>query len=369
MLSQYQLVIIAAIIIITAFIIFLIVKRQKKKVQVSEDSQEKIEEIEPKASPTTQEEIIPEEPKHEIIEDIYDELQGSEEGDFGVEEVEEASSDETTTQPIHKRDVPPHGKIKKQDFAEFSGLRIMIAEDNLINQKVINGLLADSGIELVIANDGQEALDILEKDDDFLMILMDAHMPRVDGFEATRAIRANPKYDHILVVALSGDTAADDIAKMSAAGMAEHLEKPLRMDALYDVLYAYSHNYEAKEESEFVEVVMTQELNGDKGLEICGGDEAFYHEILDEFSNNYEDSTHELGDLLKNGEIDKADKILLDIIGVTANIGADPLHDIAVEIKSKLSDQTGKSYLNLVDAYKTHLDNLLKDIKEYKEMA
>ncbi len=116
----------------------------------------------------------------------------------------------------------------------------MLVEDNIINQKVILGLWARSGIDVVVANDGVEALEILEKDNNFILILMDAHMPRMDGFEATRKIRKNPALNHIAVVALSGDTTADSIKKMTESGMNEHLEKPLRMDALYDIIYAYT---------------------------------------------------------------------------------------------------------------------------------
>jgi len=193
-------------------------------------------------------------------------------------------------------------------------------------------------------------------------------MPRVDGFEATRQIRANSEYDHILVVALSGDTAADDIKKMTEAGMSEHLEKPLRMEALYDILYAYTGtNSNAQEnDDKFVNVYVTQELNGDQGLDVCGGDEEFYHEILNEFVATYENSTQELGDLLRSGDLVAADRLLLDLVGLTANIGANNLNDISHIIKASLNDTEEKSYLTLVDQYKTSLDNLIKDIKEYK---
>ena len=130
-------------------------------------------------------------------------------------------------------------EINKGNFKEFAGLRLLIAEDNLINQKVIVGLLKESGINIKIANDGQECLDILQEDPNYQIILMDAHMPRVDGLEATRQIRANPAYNHITVMALSGDTGVDDIRKMRDAGMEEQLEKPLKIAALYQALYCY----------------------------------------------------------------------------------------------------------------------------------
>jgi len=374
MLSEFLTEIIAASAILIILVIYIIIKKKSssKTEEYTQDTQEfKIESdttIKDPYDDHKEEIVLKKEPltKEENIQD----LGGTEEGDFGESAQKEAQEKEiaetqANKRSIRKRDVIKHGKIKKDSFKEFAGERILVAEDNLINQKVLTGLLADSGIDIVIANDGQEALDILEKDDDFLLILMDAHMPRVDGFEATRQIRANPKYSHILVVALSGDTAADDIKKMTEAGMQEQLEKPLRMETLYDVIYAYSGNKEAKKDLEFVEVVMTKELNGDKGLSICGGDEEFYHEILAEFVTTYGDSAHRLQELLENENISQADKLLLDIIGVSANIGADTLNNIAENIKDALKDKQEKNYLSLVIQYKIHLEALLNDIKEY----
>lgn len=260
---------------------------------------------------------------------------------------------------IPKRPVPEPIHITKQNFSEFAGERILVAEDNPINQKVIVGLLAGSGIDVVLANDGQEALDILENDTNFLMILMDAHMPRVDGFEATRIIRANPRYDQILVVALSGDVGADDIQKMKSAGMSEQLEKPLRMESLYKIFYAYTTKITKQE------TVVPGILDHDEGLQICGGDENFYREILAEFLSDYGDSAEKLGELLRAHDLHSADALLLDIVGVAANIGAHPLVDIASHLKHALHDTDEKSYFSLYDRYKVQLNRLTQEIRGY----
>ena len=299
-------------------------------------------------------------------------LNGIEEGSFGKIEINPFEED-STSQKIKeyrvKCIVPEHEKIVKENFKEFAGIKILIAEDNLINQKVINGLLNESGIEITMADDGQIALDILEENSDFNIVLMDAHMPRVDGFEATRTIRANPNYEHIVVVALSGDTAADDIKKMQEAGMQEQLEKPLRMNALYDILYAYTKaDNAAGVKSEFVEVVMTKELNGDKGLDICGGDEDFYRDILSEFVKNYSTSPKDLKELVENNEIVKADAILLDLVGITANIGADNINIIINDLKEAIKDVEEKSYITLLDDYEQHLKILMSDIRDYQTL-
>ena len=112
------------------------------------------------------------------------------------------------------RVVPNHEKITKENFKEFAGIHLLIAEDNLINQKVIKGLLAGTGIKISMADDGKDALDMLKAHNDYFMILMDAHMPNIDGFEATKIIRSMPEYNKLPIVALSGDIAPDDIKKM-----------------------------------------------------------------------------------------------------------------------------------------------------------
>lgn len=374
MFLEYQNEIIALIAILTLLVIYLIMKTRSQGLEletkdIAQEPQEIQELDEVDETPDTDTQEQEEDSLNEPLEDeLIKELDGSEEGDFGVDENQNFKENKRKSD-IKVRDVPKHAKITKHDFKEFAGVKILVAEDNLINQKVISGLLADSGIELTMADDGQEVLDILEKDDDFLMILMDAHMPRVDGFEATRIIRENPKYNHIVVIALSGDTAADDLRKMSEAGMAEQLEKPLRMDSLYDVLYAYSGSSQESQENDadYIEVPMTKELHGDKGLAICGGDENFYFEILNEFVVTYEDSAHRLRTLLTNSQEVSAEKLLLDIIGVSANIGAEPLNKIANSLKEALEDTQEKSYFTNLEQYQAHLEKLVKDIKEFVE--
>ena len=188
---------------------------------------------------------------------------------------------------------------------------------------------------------------------------MDAHMPRIDGFEATRKIRQNSSYDHIVVVALSGDTAADDIRKMTEAGMTEHLEKPLKMDALYDIFYAYSPEAEINNNA-----LSYNELDIDEGMEISGYDTAFYHEILNEFINSYENAHEIIDTLVKQNNLQDADRLLLDIIGVSANIGAKKLTKTAGNLKSSLNSNDNEKS-RLLFQFKEDLENLAKEIKNH----
>ena len=265
-----------------------------------------------------------------------------------------------------KRELTPHSKIKKDNFTIFKGTRILIAEDNFINQKVITGLLADSGIDITMANDGQECMNILKEDTNFALVLMDAHMPVMDGFQATREIRKNPKFEHIPVIALSGDTAADDIKNMMNAGMEAHLEKPLKMDSFYDILYIYTTGDEAKQNQNISKAISKDtEFDIKKGLQICGGDKIFYLEILNEFINNYTDSDKQIGKFLNEKNIKDADKLLLDITGLAANIGADYLHKAALDLKLAIASPDDMAYISSLRNFKRTLEHISQLIQKY----
>lgn len=309
------------------------------------------------------------------------------EAEEAVDVVEDIKEDEPQTQSApppapekrvvsvkrKKRESTREGrKISKADFSDFSGSRLLIAEDNLINQKVINGVLNESGIDVVMADDGQFVMDILADDSDFEIILMDAHMPRVDGFEATRLIRENPAYDHILVAALSGDTAADDVRKMKEAGMEEHLEKPLKMNALYDVMSMYFSMDEATEEApieraEALEISVDIDdmpcLDYDMGLDICGNDEGMYKELLKEFFLGYKDSSKKMRDALVAKDYKAAQDILIDVKGTASNLGAVQFITITEHFLEAISNDNKAAYATLFKEYQSYLLALLKSIQ------
>ena len=126
-----------------------------------------------------------------------------------------------------------------RDHSEI--LRILVAEDNLVNQRLIVRLLEKRGHRVVVARNGQEVLAALEKDN-FDLILMDVQMPEMDGFEATAAIRKKEKSTglHQMIVALTAHAMKGDHEKCLAGGMDGYLSKPIRSQELDEVLARYS---------------------------------------------------------------------------------------------------------------------------------
>ncbi|MFT5662512.1 MAG: CheY-like chemotaxis protein, partial [Sulfurimonas sp.] len=128
----------------------------------------------------------------------------------------------------------------KADLEKLPQHKVLLAEDNYINQAVIKGLLDGMSIDVVCANDGKEALGELYKSSyAYKLILMDISMPNLNGYKATQKIRNNSKYNDVVIVALTGDTSSEDIKKAQDVGMQGYLTKPIEIEKFYEVLVRY----------------------------------------------------------------------------------------------------------------------------------
>ncbi len=112
--------------------------------------------------------------------------------------------------------------------------KILLAEDGVVNQKVAQGLLEQRGHQVVVANNGKEAIDALDREP-FDLILMDVHMPQMDGFEATAAIRAREQScgGHIPIIAMTASAMKGDRERCLAAGMDSYISKPVNPNEMY----------------------------------------------------------------------------------------------------------------------------------------
>jgi CheY-like chemotaxis protein len=114
-------------------------------------------------------------------------------------------------------------------------VRILLAEDNIINQKVATGLLNNMGYKADVANNGVEVLAALEVRP-YDLILMDCQMPELDGYETTQRIRASAKHGSIRIIAMTANAMRGESEKCLDAGMNDYLSKPVRLEALRDML-------------------------------------------------------------------------------------------------------------------------------------
>ncbi|WP_313646830.1 response regulator [Pseudomonas sp.] len=126
--------------------------------------------------------------------------------------------------PEHPLATPPPGSAAGR-------ARILLVEDNPVNQLVAKGMLAKLGCQVQVATQGLEALDWLERED-FDLVLMDCNMPVMDGYEASRRIRQSGRWSDLPIVALTANAMPEERERCRAAGMSDYLAKPFRREEL-----------------------------------------------------------------------------------------------------------------------------------------
>ena len=133
---------------------------------------------------------------------------------------------------------PPTLEALRVRATGLSGARVLLVEDNLVNQLVAAELLKALGMDITVVSDGIDAVGAVRDGEEgrFDVVLMDLHMPRMDGFEASRRIRALPQALQIPVIAMSAAVLPVDRSQSFAAGMVDHVAKPILAERLLEVL-------------------------------------------------------------------------------------------------------------------------------------
>jgi len=129
--------------------------------------------------------------------------------------------------------------LKRDLESAFRGARILVAEDNEFNQQVVRELLELVGATVVIASDGREAIAQIAKESRFDLVVMDVHMPLMDGYEVTRKIRSYPMFTELPVIAMTANADSEERGRCLAAGMNDFLTKPVAPELLYRTLHSW----------------------------------------------------------------------------------------------------------------------------------
>lgn len=118
---------------------------------------------------------------------------------------------------------------------KFTNIKVLLAEDNPNNQRLVEFLFETIDIKCTIANNGKEVLEKLQHES-FDLVLMDMEMPVMDGITATRAIRAENRYDDLPIVAMTANSSTEDRDRCLEAGMNSFVAKPIEINRLIEVM-------------------------------------------------------------------------------------------------------------------------------------
>jgi len=136
--------------------------------------------------------------------------------------------------------VPAAGLDHHQIIEQLAGARILLVEDNELNQELAQTLLTENGLSVELAENGQQALELLETQE-FDGVLMDCQMPVMDGYEATAKIRELDKFKDLPVIAMTGNAMKQDVDKALAAGMNDHIAKPVDPNTMFLTMAKWIH--------------------------------------------------------------------------------------------------------------------------------
>jgi PAS domain S-box-containing protein len=222
------------------------------------------------------------------------------------------------------------------------GARILLAEDNELNQQVAREFLAKGGLNVVIANNGQEAVDAVQQQT-FDVVLMDLHMPIMDGFEATRRIHALAGREHLPIIAMTAAAMAQDRAASTAAGMIAHVAKPVDPQELADTLVRWvkpSPSGQADDAQDEVPVMADEAdvlelqrilpgFSVGHALARMGQDLVLYRKLLQSFATNHASTSEHIQELLGHSDHESLYQLAHSLKGEAGNLGIDAICDAA----------------------------------------
>ncbi len=269
----------------------------------------------------------------------------------------------------HFRDNP---NIKRDDFKKFAGVKVLVAEDNPVNSKLIDILFDKTGVDIEIAEDGVTAVSKLR--DAFLhsepydLVLMDVHMPKMNGLEATRVIREDPDLVNTPVIALTASTDKDEIAAILDSGMNGYLNKPIKLGKVYSAFNIFLKDIDKKQNSSATQqkdsISDTPVLNMSTGIKHSNGDEALYNSLLLDFTNNYSDSANKFKKYVTRGDLIALKSLVIDLEGLSGTLGADELYQITKEINQSLQEHNGmEKMIKYIPRFKKVIERLNETIK------
>jgi CheY-like chemotaxis protein len=232
--------------------------------------------------------------------------------------------------PVFISSVNRRDGLLSHTHAALRGARLLLVEDNAINRELALDLLSNAGVEVQVAGDGREALDILSRGS-FDGVLMDCQMPVMDGFAAARAIRQRPQWRDLPVIAMTANAMVGDREKVIAAGMNDHIAKPINVEQMFAVLSRWVRprqevNAMSSSPTPAPGPALTLEtlpgIDSAAALQALGGDERIYRRLLGRFVDSQAGFADAFRAIRSAGDPDAAHRMAHDLKGVAATAGA-----------------------------------------------
>lgn len=264
------------------------------------------------------------------------------------------------------------------DIIHMNGMRVLLTEDNRINQQLAIELMESCGIEVEIANNGKESIEKLEKapENYYQVVLMDLQMPVMSGYEATEILRKNARFNDLPIIAMTAHAMAEERERCAKLGMQGHISKPIEPAELYAKLHTYykppadlqqrlaksksnnkntennKNNNAAVGNKTTNRLPIVKGLDTDVGMRRSAGKLELYRNILQSYAEDFVTFEADFGKLQIAHAWGDAERMAHTLKGVSGSIGAAEIQRAAESLefacKEKNLNKVGEIMPNLV---------------------
>ncbi len=263
--------------------------------------------------------------------------------------------------------LPPSDKMDRR----LSGMRLLVAEDNDLNQEVFKQILMRAGAEVVIAADGQAAVEALRVPAArFDAVLMDIHMPVMDGYTATRLIREELGRTDLPIIAVTAYAQPEDREKSRLAGMVGHVVKPIDVEKLLDILKKEHRHPNGKPAAASRQApppaIRFAGFDVATALKAFGGDEEKLGALLRKFVDRHGGDANEAARLFSAGDQKGAARLVHDLRGMAGLLQASEVALLAAAAESAIQENCAEAVPPLLSELQTAMRALTGSVNEFE---
>jgi len=268
------------------------------------------------------------------------------------------------------RSVRPEGVFEGLfDLNEFADVKVLLVEDNPINQMVAMEILSVANISVTKAENGIEAIERV-KEAAFDAVIMDIQMPKMDGLEATRVIRRKFDSEKLPIIAMTANAMKGDRERYMAVGMDDYVSKPIDSKELFSALRRNiprlknaSTPQDEKTEGRETLPVSLPGIDIEAGLKRLGGNTTLFIKVLKDFYKKYAQGADDIKDALEKNNMPLALRLTHTIKGLAGNCSASELMNSAQKLESGIKEGKTAEYESLLKGFENELHQVMEAIK------
>ena len=260
------------------------------------------------------------------------------------------------------------------------GALTLLVEDDPVNRMVALGLLDAAGMRVDVAVNGAEAVSLVEGDKGYEVVLMDMHMPIMDGLSATRRIRSNPKFAELPIIAMTAGVLSDDRESCLAAGMTDFIGNPFTPEQFYSVIEKWvtglgdSGMFDAKTRAKFEgqNIRLPHDIEGldiRAGLRRVAGMRELYIQTLRRFLEDSSDVVERLRQLIGCGDVQAAVRAAHTLKGAAGMIEAREIFGLALAVEQVLDDGNVDASGGLITRLEAKINPLLQSLRRALDVS